>query len=84
MRDLINTPANVLGPNEILQSAKKNFLKKFTFVGSVSGKKLEKNFPLISAVGQGADNNKQPIFVNLDLIKINPKKSFFNWKRRFF
>ena len=26
-RDLINTPANVLGPNEILQSAKK-FLKK--------------------------------------------------------
>ena len=27
-RDLINTPANILGPNEILQSAKK-FLKKF-------------------------------------------------------
>jgi len=60
-RDLINTPANILGPNEILQSAKK-FLKKFNYIGSVSGKKLEKNFPLISAVGQGADNNKQPIF----------------------
>ena len=75
-RDLINTPANFLGPNEILQSAKK-FLKKFTFVGSVSGKKLEKNFPLISAVGQGADNNKQPIFAEFRFNKNKSKKKIF-------
>ena len=41
-RDLINTPANFLGPREILQSAKKIYLKKFNYVGSVSGQKLRK------------------------------------------
>ena len=37
-------------------------LKKYTVVNSVSGKRLRKKFPLISAVGQGADDNKQPLF----------------------
>ena len=50
IRDLINTPANILGPNEIFYSAKK-FLKKYTVLNLVSGKKLEIKFPLISAVG---------------------------------
>ena len=36
------------------------------------GKKLEKNFPLISAVGQGADDSKKPIFCEF---KFNKKKS---------
>ncbi len=76
VRDLINTPANFLGPNEILQSAK-GFLKNFTFVGSVSGKKLEKNFPLIAAVGQGADKGKQPIFGEFRFRKKNSKKKVF-------
>lgn len=75
-RDLINTPANILGPREILQSAKK-FLKKFNYVGSVSGQKLEKNFPLISAVGQGADESKQPLFSEFRLKKNNSKKKVF-------
>ena len=75
-RDLINTPANILGPKEILQSAKK-FLKKFTFVNSISGKKLEKDFPLISAVGQGADDNKQPIFCEFRHKKNKPKRKIF-------
>ena len=75
-RDLINTPANILGPHQILQSAKK-FLKKFSYVGSVSGEKLEKNFPLISAVGQGADENKRPLFSEFRLKKNNSKSLDF-------
>ena len=72
---MINTPANILGPNEIFQSAKK-FLKKYTVVNSVSGKKLKKNFPLISAVGQGADDNKQPLFCEFRLKNKSKKKRF--------
>ena len=61
VRDLINTPANILGPKEIYNSAKK-YLKKFDMVNLKSGKSLENNFPLISAVGIGASANRQPIF----------------------
>ena len=61
VRDLINTPANILGPKEIYNSAK-NYLKKFDMVNLKSGKSLENNFPLISAVGIGASANRQPIF----------------------
>ena len=75
-RDLINTPANILGPGEIFDSAKK-FLKKFSVIHRISGKKLEKNFPLISAVGQGADDNKQPIFCEFKLKKKTSKKKVF-------
>ena len=75
-RDLINTPANILGPVEIFQSASK-FLKKFSVVHCISGKKLEKNFPLISAVGQAADDSKQPIFCEFKLKKKTSKKKVF-------
>ncbi len=61
VRDLINTPANILGPKEIYNSAKK-YLKKFDVVNLKFGKSLENNFPLISAVGIGASANRQPIF----------------------
>ncbi len=61
VRDLINTPANILGPREIYNSAKK-YLKKFDVVNLKFGKSLENNFPLISAVGIGASANRQPIF----------------------
>ena len=75
-RDLINTPANILGSKEIFESAKK-FLTKFIVVDSVFGKKLQKNFPLISAVGQGAETNKQPIFCEFGLKKNKSKKKIF-------
>jgi leucyl aminopeptidase len=76
VRDLINTPANILGPKEIFNEAKK-FLKKFTLINFVFGKKLEKNFPLISAVGQGADDSKKPIFCEFKLNKKKSKKKVF-------
>ena len=75
-RDLINTPANILGPSEIFQSTKK-FLKKFIVVNEVSGNKLKKNFPLIAAVGQGAEDNKKPIFCEFKLKKNKSKKKIF-------
>ena len=59
IRDLINTPANILGPNEIFKEAK-NFLKDFTLTKFLSGRELERNFPLISAVGKGAE--KKPTY----------------------
>ncbi|MAI59431.1 MAG: leucyl aminopeptidase [Rickettsiales bacterium] len=76
VRDLINTPANILGPKEIFNEAKK-FLKKFTLTNYVVGKKLEKNFPLISAVGQGADVSKKPIFCEFKFNKKKSKKKVF-------
>ena len=76
IRDLINTPANVLGPMEIFQAARK-FLKNFELVNFISGKKLENTFPLISAVGQGADEKKKPIFCEFVLKKKRSKKKIF-------
>ncbi len=75
VRDLINTPANILGPKEIFNSAKK-YLKKFNVVNLTSGKTLEKNFPLISAVGVGANLSKQPIFCEFKSKKKYKKKIF--------
>ncbi len=76
VRDLINTPANILGPKEIFKSAK-SFLKKFSIINCLTGKELEKKFPLISAVGKGADEDKKPIFCEFKLKKKKSKKKVF-------
>ncbi len=61
VRDLINMPANILGPNQIYKSSIK-FLKNNFSHKSVEGQKLKKDFPLISAVGKGSSNSNKPIF----------------------
>ena len=62
VRDLINSPANVMGPNELNISAKKA-LSKYVYKNTViEGKNLKKNFPLIYSVGRGAENDRRPIF----------------------
>ena len=77
IRDLINTPANILGPREIFKTTK-NFLNKFKVVNITTNQELEKKFPLISSVGKGADENKQPIFCEFKLKKNkNSKKKIF-------
>jgi leucyl aminopeptidase len=55
-RDLVNTPANDLGPAE-LEAAIRSLAKKHgAKVSSVVGKDLlKKNFPLVYAVGQGSE-----------------------------
>lgn len=53
-RDLINTPANDMGPAE-LEAASRALAKKHgAKVSVVSGAALSKNYPLIAAVGQAS------------------------------
>ena len=75
VRDLINLPANILGPNEIFYAAKK-YLNQDYVCQKITGKKLEKTFPLISVVGRGASKKNQPIFASFVSKKKNKKKIF--------
>jgi leucyl aminopeptidase len=54
LRNLINTPSNDMGPQE-LEDAAREVAKKFqTKIEVISGKELMKDFPMIHAVGQGS------------------------------
>ena len=54
-RDLINTPANDMGPAQLEQAARKLAARHSATVGAIVGDELlEKNFPLIHAVGRAA------------------------------
>ena len=76
IRDLINMPPNMLGPQEILEYSKK-FLTKFKIENLVSGNKLKNNFPLIHAVGNGSDTANRPLFCELILKKKKKREKFF-------
>ncbi len=54
-RDLINTPANDMGPAEIEQAARALAGQHGAAVQVVSGDDLARNFPLVHAVGAGSD-----------------------------
>jgi leucyl aminopeptidase len=55
-RDLVNTPANDLGPAELEAAIRALARKHGAKVSSVIGKDLvKKNFPLVYAVGQGSE-----------------------------
>ena len=73
IRDIINTPANILGPNEILKQGKV-FLKKYFSVKKITGMQLRNNFPLIYEVGKAASSKKQPIFCEFKSKSSNKKK----------
>jgi leucyl aminopeptidase len=54
-RDLVNTPANDMGPAE-LEAASRALAKRHgAKITVTSGANLAKNYPLIAAVGQGSD-----------------------------
>jgi leucyl aminopeptidase len=53
-RDLINTPANDLGPLELEQAARALAKKHGAKIAVTSGAALAKNYPLVAAVGQGS------------------------------
>lgn len=54
-RDLVNTPANDMGPTELEQAARALGDKHGATVSVIEGESLlEKNFPLVYAVGRGA------------------------------
>jgi len=75
IRDLINSPANILGPSEIYHAAKE-YLNDDYVCKKIMGKKLEKTFPLISVVGGGASKKNKPIFASFISKKKHKKKIF--------
>ena len=75
IRDLINSPANILGPNEIYHAAKEHLNDDYV-CKKITGKKLEKTFPLISVVGAGASKKNKPIFASFTS-KTKKKRKIF-------
>jgi leucyl aminopeptidase len=63
-RDLINTPANDMGPAELEAAARALAKQHGAKVSVVSGAALKKNYPLIAAVGQGSDRAPRLIELN--------------------
>ena len=53
-RDLINTPANDMGPAQLEQAARKLAARHSATINAVVGEELEQNFPLIHAVGRAS------------------------------
>ena len=53
-RDLINTPANDMGPAELADAARKLAGSHGAKFRSVTGAALARDYPLIAAVGQGS------------------------------
>jgi leucyl aminopeptidase len=62
-RDLINTPANDLGPAELAAAAKKLAAQHGAKISLVSGAALAKKFPLIDAVGRGS--SRPPCLIDM-------------------
>jgi leucyl aminopeptidase len=65
-RDLINTPANALGPAELADAAgefARNHDARLTVIEASA--LLDMNFPLVHSVGAGAAPNRQPRLIDL-------------------
>jgi leucyl aminopeptidase len=63
-RDLVNTPANDMGPAELEAAARALAKQHGAKVSVVSGAALAKNYPLVAAVGQGSDRAPRLIELN--------------------
>jgi len=65
-RDLINTPANDMGPAELEAAARALAKRHRAKVRSIIGDDLKKqNFPLIHAVGRAAERSRAPRLIDL-------------------
>jgi leucyl aminopeptidase len=65
-RDLINTPANDMGPAELEAAARALAKRHGAKVRSIVGDELKKqNFPLIHAVGRAAEDARAPRLIDL-------------------
>jgi leucyl aminopeptidase len=63
-RDLVNTPANDMGPAELEAAARALAKKHGAKISVVSGAALTKNYPLIAAVGAGSPRAPRLIELN--------------------
>jgi len=70
-RDLVNTPANDMGPAELEAAARTLAKKHGAKVSVVSGVALAKNYPLIAAVGMGSP--RAPRLIELTWAPSNKK-----------
>ncbi len=74
VRDLINTPTIDMGPAD-LDAAAKDLADKFKAKIKVTkGKMLEKNFPLVHAVGMAAAADRQPRLIEINWGKAKDPK----------
>ena len=65
VRDLVDTPAADMGPRELEESAR-SLAKAFNATVEVSsGDALEKDYPMIAAVGGGAARGREPRLIEL-------------------
>ena len=72
-RNLINTPANDLGPAE-LAAAARGLAEEFDGdFREVTGAALKRGFPLIHAVGRGAEQERAPRLIDLRWGKRGPR-----------
>ncbi len=60
-RDLVNTPANDMGPAELEDAARALAKKHGAKIAVVTGAKLAKDYPLVAAVGQGSPRSPRLI-----------------------
>ncbi len=72
VRDLINAPANLLGPDELEAAARKIAAQHKARFSSVKGKALEKQFPFIHIVG--AASPRAPRLIDFTWGKSNAPK----------
>ncbi|MFV0279876.1 MAG: leucyl aminopeptidase family protein [Rhodoblastus sp.] len=72
-RDLINTPANDMGPQALEEAAAALAARYRASVKTVRGAQLSKGFPLIHAVGKGAAEEPRLLEFNWRGLKDGPK-----------
>jgi leucyl aminopeptidase len=65
VRDLVNTPANDLGPAELAEAAAGLARRHGAAVRIVAGPDLERDFPMIHAVGAAATEQRAPRLVDM-------------------
>lgn len=64
VRDLINTPANDLGPAELGAAARELAGQYGAVFGEIAGKELAEAFPLLHAVGRAASSTRAPRLID--------------------
>lgn len=64
VRDLINTPANLLGPSELAEAASRVALNGGASVQRIAGDALVERYPVLAAVGAGS--TRPPVVVRID------------------
>lgn len=63
IRNLVNTPANMLGPQELLSFSKTLASQHSSTISVTQGKELEKDFPLIHLVG--SSSSRKPCLIDI-------------------